>query len=87
MDKDSRKVTEEAWLICPNCIEVRRFTKNKNNEDKFFEYIFVDSGIVVGVLGDKPPLMKTRKEIKIEAARKEYQQLITSGWQVTIPKW
>ena len=87
MDKDSRKVTEEAWLIWPNWIEVRRFTRNKNNKDKFFEYMFVDSGIVVGVLGDKPPLMKTRKEIKIEAARKEYQQLITSGWQVTIPKW
>ena len=87
MDKDSRKVTEEAWLICPNWTEVRRFTKNKNNKDKFFEYMFVDCGIVVGLLGDKPPLMKTRKEIKIEAARKEYQQLITSGWQVTIPKW
>ena len=31
--------------------------------------------------------MKTRKEIKIEDARKEYQQLITSGWQVTELKW
>ena len=87
MDKDSRKVTEEAWLICPNWTEVRRFKKNKNNKDKFFEYMFVDIGIVVGVLDDKPPLMKTRKVIKIEAARKEYQQLITSGWQVTVPKW
>ena len=47
MDKDSRKVTEEAWLICPNWTEVRRFTKNKNNKDKFFEYMFVDSGIVL----------------------------------------
>ena len=87
MDKDSKKLTEEAWLICPNWSEVRRFTKNKNNKDKFYEYMYVDSGIIVGVLGAKPPLMKTRKEIKIEAARKEYQQLITSGWQVTIPKW
>ena len=49
--------------------------------------MFVDSGIIIGVLSAKPPLMKTRKEIKIEAARKEYQQLIISGWQVTIPKW
>ena len=49
--------------------------------------MFVYSGIVLGALGAKPPLMKTRKEIKIEAARKEYQQLITSGWQVTVPKW
>ena len=87
MDKESRKITEEAWLICPNLTEVRRFKKNKNNKDKFFEYMFVDSGIIIGVLNAKPPLMKTRKEIKIEAARKEYQQLITSGWQVTIPKW
>ena len=84
MDKYSRKLTEEAWLICPNWTEVRRFSKKK---DKFFEYMFIDSGIVVGVLADKPPLMKTRKRIKIQAARSEYQQLITSGWQVTEPKW
>ena len=29
MDKESREVTEEAWLICSNWTEVRRFTKNK----------------------------------------------------------
>ena len=87
MDIKSRKVNEEAWLICPYLTEVRRFTKNKNNNDNFFEYMFIDSGIVVGALGENPPLMKTRKEIKIDDARKEYQQLITSGWQVTEPKW
>ena len=87
MDKDSRKVSEEAWLICPNWTEVRRFTKNKKNKDKFFEYMFVDSGIVVGSNSESPQLMKTRKEIKIEEARKEYQKLITAGWQVTEPKW
>ncbi len=31
--------------------------------------------------------MKIRKKIKIEETRKEYQQLITAGWQVTEPKW
>ncbi|WP_288261638.1 DUF1651 domain-containing protein [uncultured Prochlorococcus sp.] len=90
MDKDSRKVTEEPLLICPNWTEVRRFTKkknNKNNMDKFFEYIFVDSGIVVGSNSESPPLMKTRKEIKTEDVRKEYQKLITAGWQVNEPKW
>ena len=46
--------------------------------------MFVDSGIVVGSNGESPPLMKTRKEIK---TCKEYQQLITAGWQVTEPKW
>ena len=78
MYKDSRKVTEEAWLICPNQNEVRRFSKNKNNKDKFFEYMFIDSGIVIGAMGVQPPLMKTRKEVKIDVARKEYQELITS---------
>ena len=87
MDRNSRKVTEEAWLICPNLTEGRRFTKHKNNKDKFFEYMYVDSGIVVGCNGESPPLMKTRKEIKIDVVLKEYQQLITAGWQVTKPKW
>ena len=87
MDEHSRQLTEEAWLICPNWTEVRRFTKNKHNKDKFFEYMFIDSGIVVGSNGELPPLMKTRKEIKIEEARMEYQKLITAGWQVTEPKW
>ena len=87
MDKESSKIIEEAWLICPNFTEVRRFTKNRNNKDKYFEYIFIDSGIVLGSFGDKPPLMKTRKEIKIEYARKEYQKLISIGWRLTYPKW
>ena len=75
------------WLICPNWTEVRRFTKNTDNKDKFNEYMFIDSGIVTGIYGDKPPLMKTRREEKIEKARKEWQKLITEGWQVTEPKW
>ena len=87
MDNYTKQVTEEAWLICPNWTEVRRFIKIKKMRMSFFEYMFVDSGIVVGSNSESPPLMKTRKEIKIEKARKEYQQLITAGWQVTKPKW
>ncbi len=29
MDKYSKQVTEEEWLICPNWTEVRRFIKKK----------------------------------------------------------
>ncbi len=61
MDKELRKITKEAWLICPNLIEVRRFTKKKNNKDKFFDYIFIDSGIVVGSLGYKPTAYEDKK--------------------------
>ena len=61
MDKNSIDINNEAWLICSNWNEVRRFMKNKNNKDKFSEYLFIDSGIIIGSLGEKPPLMKTRK--------------------------
>ena len=53
------------WLINSNRSEVRRFIKNTNNKDRFFESMFIDSGIVVGSNGEAPPLMKKRKEIKI----------------------
>ena len=87
MDKDSRRVTEEAWLICPNWTEVRRFTKNKNNKDKFFEYMFVDSGKIVGVLGKEPPVLTTRKELNIDKAREEWKMLLAQGWRRTKPVW
>ena len=80
-------MAESHWLICPNSRECRRFTKNADNKDRFNEYMFIDSGIVKGIYGDKPPLMKTRREEKIEKARKEWQKLIIEGWQVTEPKW
>ena len=87
LEKDTRKLSQEAWLICPNWTEVRCFTKNRTNKESFSEYMYIDTGLVVGSLGEKPPLMKTRKEVKIVEARVEYQRLITSGWQVTEPKW
>ena len=87
MDKNFKNVNNEAWLICPNWTKVCRFIKNKNNKDNISAYMFIDSGIIVGSLGEKIPLIKTRKEIKIEDAQIEYQYLITSGWQVTEPKW
>ena len=75
------------WLICPNWIEVRCFTKNTKKNNALIDSIFIDTGIVMGVHGDKPPLMKSRKEVKIEEARKIWQKLITEGWQITNPKW
>ena len=59
MNKDYIEKIEEAWLICPNLTEVKCFTKNKNNKDKYFEYMFVNCGIVVGSLGKNSSLMKT----------------------------
>ena len=52
---------EEYWLINSNRSRIKRF---KNN-DKFFEYMFIDSRKIVGILGQKPSIMKTREELKI----------------------
>ena len=45
------------WLINSNRSEVKRFTKNDKSIDGVFEYIFIDTEKIVGVLGNKPPVM------------------------------
>ena len=47
------------------------FSKNNENKDKFFEYMFIDSGRIIGVLGKEPSLMTTREELKVDKARDE----------------
>ncbi len=71
------------WLINSNRSQVRRFIKCTHNEDQFYEYMFIDSGKIVGVLGNEPPIMKTREEFKIEEAREIWKKLITQGWRRT----
>ena len=64
-------MTEEFWLINSNRSRVKRFAKNKQNKDKFFEYMYIDSGKIIGVLGKEPPLLIKREELKIDTARDE----------------
>ena len=59
-------MTENFWLINSNRSRVKRFSKNNQNKDKFFEYMFIDSGRILGVLGKEPPLMTTREELKVD---------------------
>ena len=80
-------MVEEYWLINSNRSKVKRFHKNRQNKDKFFEYIFVDTGKIVGVLGKEPPVMQKREELKIEKAREEWKKLISQGWRVTPEVW
>ena len=74
-------------LINSDRSRVKRFSKNKQNKDQFFEYMFVDSGKIVGVLGKEPPVLKTREELKIEAAREVWKKLIAQGWRKTPVVW
>ena len=49
------------WLINSIRPEVKRFIKDNKCEDRFFEYMFIDTGEIIVILGDNPPpLMKTR---------------------------
>ena len=80
-------MTENFWLINSNRSRVKKFSKNNQNKDKFFEYIFIDSGRILGVLGKEPPLMTTREELKVDKARNEWKKLIAQGWRRTKQAW
>ena len=80
-------MTEDFWIINSNRSRVKRVSKNNQNKDKFFEYMFIDSGRILGVLGNEPPLMTTREELKVDKARDEWKKLITQGWRRTKPVW
>ena len=57
-------MTDDFWLIKSNRSRVKRFATNKKNQDKFLEYMFIDTGRIINVLQIEPPLMTTREEIK-----------------------
>ena len=59
---------EKFWLTNLNRSRVKRFAKNKQNKYKLFEYIFIDSGRIIGVSGKEASLMKTREELKVDTA-------------------
>ena len=81
------KKENDFWLIDSNSVGVIRFYKKKENKEALIQYMFIEEGIVMGSLGENPPLLKTRKEMKIEDARLFWKNLINEGWQKTNPKW
>ena len=79
--------TNDFWLIDSNFVGVMRFYKDKEHYDKSIAYMFVEEGIIMGIYGENPPLMKTKKKIVIEEARLLWQKLLNEGWQKTTKKW
>ena len=76
-------MSKSYWLINSSKTEVKRFIKNKNSIEAVFEYMFVDTGKIVGVLGKERPLMTTTVSVDIELAREIYERLISRGWRKT----
>ena len=69
------------WLINSSKTEVKRFIKNDKCIDGVFEYMFVDTGKIVGVFGEEPPLMTTTVSVDIDLAREIYERLLYQGWR------
>ncbi len=77
----------EHWLINSNRSEVKRFIKNDKSIDKVFEYMFIDSAKIVGVLGKEPPVITTTVSVDIDLAREIYERLLSQGWRKTKVVW
>ena len=75
------------WLINSNGTEVKRFTKNNKSIDAVFEYMFIDTGKIIGVLEKEPPVMTTTVSVDIDLAREIYERLISQGWKKTEEVW
>ena len=80
-------MAKSHWLINPNRTEVKRFIKNDKSIDGVFEYMFVDTGKIVGMFGEEPPIMMTTVSVDIDLAREIYERLISQGWFKTEEVW
>ena len=80
-------MAKSYWLINSNRTEVKRFIKNDKSIDGVCEYMFIDTGKILGVLGKEPPLMTTTVSVDIDLAREIYERLIFQGWRKTEDVW
>ena len=80
-------MAKSYWLININRSEVKRFTKNDKSIEGVFEYMFIDSGKIIAVLGKEPPVMTTTVSVEIELAREIYERLLSQGWRKTEEVW
>ena len=80
-------MVKSYWLINPTNTEVKRFIKNDKSIDGIFEYMFIDTGKIIGVLGEENPLMTNTVSVDIDLAREIYERLLSQGWRKTEEVW
>ena len=80
-------MAKSHWLINSKRTEVKRFIKNEKSIEGVFEYMFVDTGKIVGLFGKEPPLMTTTVSVDIDLAREIYERLLSQGWSKTEEVW
>jgi len=80
-------MTKSYWLINSERTEVKRFIKNDKSIDGVFEYMFVDTGKIVGVLEKEQPVITTTVSVDIDLAREIYERLLSKGWRKIEEVW
>ncbi len=80
-------MAKSYWLINSSRTEVKRFVKNEKSIDEVFEYMFIDTGKIVGLLGKQPPIITTTVSVELDLAREIYQRLLSKGWTKTEEVW
>ena len=80
-------MAKSHWLINSNRTEVKRFIRNDKSIEGVFEYMFVDTGKIVGVFGRELPVMTTTVSVDIDLAREIYERLLSQGWRKTEQVW
>ena len=80
-------MAKSYWLINSKKTEVKRFEKNDKSIEGVFDYIFIDTGKIVGDLGKEPPVIISTVSVDVELAREIYERLIFQGWKKTEEIW
>ena len=80
-------MAKSHWLINSKRTEVKRFIKNEKSIEGVFEYMFVDTGKIVGLFGKEPPVITTTVSVDIDLAREIYERLLSQGWRKTEEVW
>ena len=80
-------MSKSYWLINSNMTEVKRFIKNNKSINGVFEYMFIDTGKIVGLLGKESPVMTSTVSVEIDLAREIYERLLIQGWRKTEEVW
>ena len=80
-------MAKSHWLINSKRTELKRFIKNDKSIEGVFEYMFVDTGKIVGVFGKESPVMTSTVSVDIDLAREIYERLLSQGWKKTEEVW
>ena len=80
-------MAKSHWLINSSRTEVKRFIKNDKSIDGVFEYMFIDTGKILGSIVKGPPVMTSTVSVDIDLAREIYERLLSQGWMKTEEVW